>query len=117
MARCRSRTTLLVALEQHAAALGYTRVVLDTNAELIEAIAMYESAGYSPTEQYNDNPYAQRWFTKSWTPGRTGPGVAAHSQRAGKRSVTVRREPRSHAFPTVSIVMLRSVIGLMLDVR
>ena len=56
---------LLVALEQHAAALGYTRVVLDTNAELIEAIAMYESAGYSPTEQYNDNPYAQRWFTKS----------------------------------------------------
>ena len=55
---------LLATLEQHCTALGYTRVVLDTNATLTEAIAMYESAGYSPTEQYNDNPYAQRWFTK-----------------------------------------------------
>jgi DNA-binding MarR family transcriptional regulator len=55
---------LLAELEQHCAALGYTSVVLDTNATLTEAIAMYEAAGYSPTKQYNDNPYAQRWFTK-----------------------------------------------------
>lgn len=55
---------LLAALEQHGAALGYTRVVLDTNATLTEAIAMYEAAGYAPTEQYNDNPYAHRWFAK-----------------------------------------------------
>lgn len=56
---------LLDALEQRCVDLGYTRVVLDTNATLTEAIAMYESAGYSPTERYNDNPYAQRWFGKS----------------------------------------------------
>jgi DNA-binding MarR family transcriptional regulator/GNAT superfamily N-acetyltransferase len=55
---------LLAALEQRCAELGYTRVVLDTNATLTEAIAMYETAGYSPTKQYNDNPYAQRWFAK-----------------------------------------------------
>jgi hypothetical protein len=40
-------------------------VVLDTNASLTEATAMYESAGYLPTERYNDNPYAQRWFRKT----------------------------------------------------
>lgn len=55
---------LLDHLEATAAALGYGRVVLDTNATLTEAIAMYTSAGYEPTERYNDNPYAQRWFTK-----------------------------------------------------
>lgn len=56
---------LLAALEQRCAALGYSTVVLDTNATLTEAIGMYHAAGYSPTAQYNDNPYAQRWFTKS----------------------------------------------------
>jgi DNA-binding MarR family transcriptional regulator/GNAT superfamily N-acetyltransferase len=55
---------LLSALEHSCTLLGYARVVLDTNATLTEAVAMYESAGYSPTEPYNDNPYAQHWFTK-----------------------------------------------------
>jgi len=55
---------LLAALEDHCVALGYTVVVLDTNASLTEAIALYEAVGYAPTEPYNDNPYAQRWFTK-----------------------------------------------------
>lgn len=55
---------LLAELEQCCTRLGYARVVLDTNATLDEAIAMYVSAGYVPTERYNDNPYAQRWFTK-----------------------------------------------------
>ncbi|MCB0967617.1 MAG: MarR family transcriptional regulator [Ilumatobacter sp.] len=54
----------LTALESHVARLGYDRIVLDTNAVLTEAIAMYERAGYTPTARYNDNPYAQRWFTK-----------------------------------------------------
>lgn len=58
---------MLVALEQTATSLGYERVVLDTNSTLDEAIAMYESTGYRPTERYNDNPYAQRWFTKTLT--------------------------------------------------
>ena len=55
---------LLTHLEASAVVLGYGRVVLDTNATLTEAIAMYESSGYRPTARYNDNPYAQRWFTK-----------------------------------------------------
>lgn len=55
---------LLAELERCCTELGYTRVVLDTNGTLDEAIAMYESAGYVATERYNDNPYAQRWFTK-----------------------------------------------------
>jgi GNAT superfamily N-acetyltransferase len=55
---------LLDHLEHVAGQLGYTRVVLDTNATLTVAIAMYEGAGYTAIERYNDNPYAQRWFGK-----------------------------------------------------
>ncbi len=53
---------MLRELERTAAGLDHHRVVLDTNASLLEAIAMYERAGYRPIERYNDNPYAQRWF-------------------------------------------------------
>ena len=60
---------MLAALEDRCRALGYTRVVLDTNASLTEAINMYTSAGYAPTVRYNDNPYAQRWFVKDLGPG------------------------------------------------
>jgi GNAT superfamily N-acetyltransferase len=59
---------LLAELETCAAATGYSRVVLDTNSTLKEAIAMYESAGYRLTDRYNDNPYAQRWFSKDLAP-------------------------------------------------
>jgi DNA-binding MarR family transcriptional regulator/GNAT superfamily N-acetyltransferase len=51
-------------LEDLARRLGHTRVVLDTNGTLLEAIAMYERAGYAPIERYNDNPYAEAWFEK-----------------------------------------------------
>ncbi len=61
---------LLAELEHRSHVLGYTTVVLDTNATLTEAIAMYETAGYRPTEQYNDNPYAHHWFVKSLDPPR-----------------------------------------------
>jgi hypothetical protein len=44
--------------------MGRAGVVLDTNATLREAIAMYERSGYHAIERYNDNPYAQRWFAK-----------------------------------------------------
>lgn len=54
----------LAVLEGTAADLGYRRVVLDTNSALTEAIALYESVGYHPTERYNENPYAERWFEK-----------------------------------------------------
>lgn len=55
---------LLGDLEEHARRLGYRRVVLDTNAELHEAMSLYESSGYAAIERYNDNPYAQRWYAK-----------------------------------------------------
>ena len=55
---------MLAYLEDCARQLGRRRVVLDTNATLLEAIAMYERAGYTPTERYSDNPYASRWFAR-----------------------------------------------------
>jgi ribosomal protein S18 acetylase RimI-like enzyme len=55
---------LLAELEHVSIELGYGRVVLDTNATLTEAIALYVSAGYTEIERYNDNPDAQRWFAK-----------------------------------------------------
>jgi DNA-binding MarR family transcriptional regulator/GNAT superfamily N-acetyltransferase len=58
---------MLTELEGHARRLGYARVVLDTNATLTEAIAMYAGAGYQAIVRYNDNPYAERWFTKRLT--------------------------------------------------
>lgn len=55
---------LLARLEVVAGELGRTRVILDTNETLIEAIAMYRRAGYHPIDRYNDNPYAHHWFAK-----------------------------------------------------
>jgi GNAT superfamily N-acetyltransferase len=57
----------LGALEEAARGLGYREVYLDTNGTLIEAIAMYDGAGYRRIERYNDNPYAQAWFAKRLT--------------------------------------------------
>jgi GNAT superfamily N-acetyltransferase len=60
---------LLAHLEGRARDAGRTRVILDTNGVLTEAIAMYRSSGYEPTERYNDNPYAQHWFAKGLAGG------------------------------------------------
>ena len=57
---------ILVDLEDRSRAAGHTRTVLDTNAVLHDAIAMYERSGYRAIDRYNDNPYAQRWFEKVW---------------------------------------------------
>ncbi|MEQ6901358.1 helix-turn-helix domain-containing GNAT family N-acetyltransferase [Nocardioides sp. YIM 152588] len=56
-------------LEQVARELGHERVVLDTNGTLTEAIGLYERAGYTPIERYNDNPYAEAFFTKPLSRG------------------------------------------------
>lgn len=58
---------LLARLEAEARRAGRSRVILDTNGALTEAIAMYESSGYVPTTRYNVNPYAEHWFTKALT--------------------------------------------------
>jgi len=63
---------LLRHLEVTARDLGYRTIRLDTNRTLIEAIAMYERAGYRPIGRYNDNPYAQAFFEKPLP--RAGPG-------------------------------------------
>jgi len=55
---------LLAHLELEARQAGCSKVVLDTNESLSEAIAMYLRAGYDPIERYNDNPYAHHWFEK-----------------------------------------------------
>ena len=55
---------LLAQLEDEAWSAGRSRVILDTNGSLREAIAMYEAAGYDRTDRYNDNPYAEHWFVK-----------------------------------------------------
>jgi DNA-binding MarR family transcriptional regulator/GNAT superfamily N-acetyltransferase len=57
-------------LESLARTHGFTRVVLDTNSTLTEAIALYERAGYRRIDRYNDNPYAELFFEKR-LPART----------------------------------------------
>lgn len=56
---------LLGHLESAARTTGRTRVVLDTNETLSEAIAMYGALGYAAIARYNDNPYAHHWFEKT----------------------------------------------------
>ena len=55
---------LLDALEDAARDLGATEGVLDTNATLEAALALYRLHGWRETPAYNDNPYATHWFTK-----------------------------------------------------
>ncbi|MEU5339103.1 GNAT family N-acetyltransferase [Streptomyces asoensis] len=51
--------------EDAARALGATRMVLDTRADLVEARALYARLGYAETEPHNADPYADHWFSKS----------------------------------------------------
>jgi DNA-binding MarR family transcriptional regulator/GNAT superfamily N-acetyltransferase len=55
---------LLGELEQRAARSGAAIVRLDTNRALVEAIAMYRSAGYREVAAFNDEPFADYWFEK-----------------------------------------------------
>lgn len=58
---------MLSELERYAAERGWTRIRLDTNRNLTEAIAMYRSAGYREIEPYNTEHYADYWFEKRLT--------------------------------------------------
>jgi GNAT superfamily N-acetyltransferase len=55
---------LLAELESRAAGMGARELVLDTNASLLAAGALYRSSGYRETEPYNDNPNATHWYAK-----------------------------------------------------
>jgi DNA-binding MarR family transcriptional regulator/GNAT superfamily N-acetyltransferase len=56
---------LLADLETRARDHGCTRVRLDTNRTLTEAIALYRTSGYREVAAFNDEPYAHHWFEKT----------------------------------------------------
>jgi DNA-binding MarR family transcriptional regulator/GNAT superfamily N-acetyltransferase len=55
---------LLAELEELARANGATATRLETNKTLVEAIAMYRSAGYLEVPAFNDEPFAHHWFER-----------------------------------------------------
>ncbi|MBN9606707.1 MAG: MarR family transcriptional regulator [Actinomycetales bacterium] len=55
---------LMDELENRARAAGCRAVRLDTNASLVEAIAMYRARGYVEIPPFTDEPYADYWFEK-----------------------------------------------------
>jgi GNAT superfamily N-acetyltransferase len=64
-ARGKGGAALLVeAAEEAARALGAGRMILDTRSDLVEARALYARLGYTETEAYNDDVYAEHWFAK-----------------------------------------------------
>ena len=69
---------LLVALEDAARSLGYSRVRLDTGPKQPHAERLYRSAGYTDIADYNDNPFASFWGQKS-----LNGGAGARGRRGG----------------------------------
>ncbi len=67
---------LLAELENQAADHGVSRVRLETNQALKEAISLYRSAGYAEVAPFNDEPYAHHWFEKDLRPGSASPSPA-----------------------------------------
>ena len=55
-------------LERRAADAGARVVRLDTNRVLLEAIALYRSAGYHEIPAFTEHPYAHHWFEKALEP-------------------------------------------------
>lgn len=58
-------TKVMTKLEELACDAGFRAVRLDTNRALDEAKGLYEKLGYSETDRYNDNPYADHFFEKA----------------------------------------------------
>jgi DNA-binding MarR family transcriptional regulator/GNAT superfamily N-acetyltransferase len=67
---------LLRELEAIARESGARVVQLETNAALVEAIAMYRSAGYAEVPAFNEEPFAHHWFAKRLSPTRSEAGIA-----------------------------------------
>ena len=76
---------LLEDLERRAVANGCRALQLDTNGSLVEAIAMYRSAGYREVAAFNDEPYATHWFEKTISP------ATARSPSPSRRGPSRRR--------------------------
>ena len=58
---------LLEELEQLARKRGATVAHIETNATLVEAIALYRQSGYVEVPAFNDEPFADQWFEKPLT--------------------------------------------------
>lgn len=58
---------LVAAAEDAARALGATVMRLDTRDDLVEARALYARTGYTEVEPFNDDKYAEHWFSKNLT--------------------------------------------------
>ncbi len=59
---------MLAELERLIAESGAGVARLETNRALVEAIAMYRSAGYVEVPPFNDEPFAHHWFEKRLPP-------------------------------------------------
>jgi DNA-binding MarR family transcriptional regulator/GNAT superfamily N-acetyltransferase len=59
---------LLAELERLAAEHGVRTLRLETNRSLVEAIALYRSAGWREVDAFNDERYAHHWFEKGLSP-------------------------------------------------
>jgi ribosomal protein S18 acetylase RimI-like enzyme len=60
---------LLAELEARAVESGASMTRLETNRTLVEAIALYRSAGYREVPAFNDEPFADHWFEKDLPSG------------------------------------------------
>lgn len=60
---------LLRAAEQICRQRSMGTVRLDTRAALAEACAMYERNGYERVAPFNDQPYSDRWYSKTLAAG------------------------------------------------
>lgn len=56
---------LIAAAEDVARRFGATSMRLDTRDDLVEARALYARTGYVEIAPYNDDKYAEHWFSKS----------------------------------------------------
>ena len=59
---------ILAELEDYARGHGARAVRLETNRTLIEAVALYRSAGYREVAAFDAEPYAHHWFEKDSAP-------------------------------------------------
>ena len=55
---------IVTAAEEAAKRLGAVRMRLDTRDDLVEARALYAAMGYAEVEAFNDDQYAEHWFSK-----------------------------------------------------
>lgn len=56
---------LVAAAEAAARSLGAETLRLDTRRDLVEARALYARTGYTEVEPFNDDKYAEHWFSKT----------------------------------------------------